>query len=114
MPVSPRTEGFLPVVRFAVCSDTHIREENDVRLSRLRLFADCAYRRLTAVDAFFFVGDLTDHGRPEQLEAFYGVWKAAVRPGTETFAVLAKNHDNWEFGREAVKTGLRHYRRSSA
>ncbi len=115
-----RNAGNMPenavLLRFLVCSDVHIRSAEDERRGRLfsllRLAAgmageDPAHQTL---DAVFFVGDLTDDGTKEQYELFLETVTAATPDGTPFFAVLAKNHDNWEFGRASIKTGLSYWR----
>ena len=99
----------MPVTRFAVCSDLHIRGEGDERLSRLKKLMRLSYAGLGTVDAFLFVGDLTDHGTREELSAFWSAVTGEKRPGTRVFSVLSRHHDNWEFGRDGEKTGLGYY-----
>ena len=111
-----KTDIFSPVLRFAVCSDLHIREENDVQVQRLRQLMQRAYRlaqeseTYRALDAFLFAGDLTDGGTPAQYRAFWDAVQSEKQNGTRVIACVARAHDNWEQGRVAVKTGLRHCR----
>ena len=111
-----KTDIFSPVLRFAVCSDLHIREENDVQVQRLRQLMQRAYRlaqeseSYRALDAFLFAGDLTDGGTPAQYRAFWDAVQSELQNGTRVIACVARAHDNWEQGRVAVKTGLRHFR----
>lgn len=108
--------AFLPVLRFAVCSDLHIKEENDEHVRRLRTLMRTVYALAARdetykdVDAFLFAGDLTNGGTPAQFRAFWDAVQAELQSGTKIISVIAKNHDNWEKGRNAEKTGLRHYR----
>ena len=104
---------FRPVLRLAVCSDAHICEADDLYCARLRtqmrtVYAiagqDEAYRQ---VDAFLVAGDATDRGAPEQYAAFTDAVRAEIRNGTQMWAVVAKNHDNWT---GEGKCGLAYYR----
>ena len=107
---------FLPVLRFAVCSDLHITEANDEHVQRLQRLIQTVYalawqdKTYRDVDAFLFAGDLTNEGTPEQFRAFWEAVQAERKPQTKVIGVVAKNHDNWEKGRSGEKTGLRHYR----
>ena len=109
-------ESFVPVLRFCVCSDLHIKEANDEQTKRLRQLIRTTYAiaqndpSYTAVDAFLFAGDLTNGGTKAQFEAFRDVVQSEVQAGTRILTVIAKNHDNWEKGRNAKKTGLQYCR----
>ncbi len=106
------TDRFVPVLRFAVCSDTHLQTDCDTASARIARLMDTVYAMADkaparpGVDAFVFVGDMTDHGRRSQYEAFFRVVNAHRRSDARVLCVAAKNHDNWEFGRDCVKTGL--------
>ncbi len=108
--------AFHPVLRFAVCSDLHIKEADDEHVQRLRKLMRTVYAEAQAdtryknVDAFLFAGDLTNGGTPAQFRAFWDVVQSELQSGTKVLSVVAKNHDNWEKGKFEEKTGLRHYR----
>ena len=108
--------AFRPVLRFAVCSDLHIREENDEHVLRLKKMMKTVYAAAREneyyknVDAFLFAGDLTNGGTPAQFSAFWNAVKAELHGETKIISVVAKNHDNWEIGKNAKKTGLLLYR----
>ncbi len=108
--------SFAPVLRFSVCSDLHIKEANDEQTKRLRQLIRTTYAiaendpSYPAVDAFLFAGDLTNGGTKAQFEAFRDVVQSEVQTGTRILTVIAKNHDNWEKGRNARKTGLQYCR----
>lgn len=110
---------FVPVLRFAVCSDLHIREANDIHVQRLRAMMQTVYAEAKKdpsyqkVDAFLFAGDLANNGKPEQFNAFWQTVRAEKQSETQILAVLAKNHDNWERGKAGKKTALRPFRSQS-
>lgn len=107
------TTDFTPVLRLAVCSDTHIQEANDLYCERLRTQLRTAYaiaaqdKSYSAVDALLVAGDSTDRGAPEQYAAFVDAVRAETRGDTQLWAVVAKNHDNWT---GEGKSGLMYYR----
>ena len=108
-------EPFAAAMRFLVCSDVHLRGAADPQRERLGRLLRGAWRRAAAdpahptLDAVVFDGDLTDHGRPEQIDAFLETVRGVLRDEVPFFAVLAKNHDNWTEGRASVKDGMRDY-----
>ena len=109
------SKEFIPVLRFSVCSDLHIGGPDYFGKEKLRkLFHICGkivveapvYKRM---DAYIFDGDSTNDGTKEQYNAF---WTEVVHAGVldRTYHIVAKNHDNWEFGNSCVKTGLAYSR----
>ena len=108
--------AFIPTLRFAVCSDLHIKEADDVHVQRLRQLMQTVYAVAQEdpfyknVDAFLFAGDLTDHGLPPQFRAYWDTVQRELQSGTQVLACIPRYHDNWEKGRNAEKTGLRHFR----
>ncbi len=111
--------SFAAAMRFLVCSDVHLRGAADPRRERLKRLLRSAWRRAAAdpmhptLDAVVFDGDLTDHGRPEQIDAFLETVRGVLRDEVPFFSVLAKNHDNWTEGRVSVKDGMRDYRKKT-
>ena len=112
--------GFLPVLRFAVCADVHLQAAGDVYDVRLRDFlllaqkyaaADASYPRL---DAVLFAGDLTDRGTAAQYDAFFSTVNAFLPSGARALYLLAKNHDQWSEGSGGPKTGFAFFRAHSA
>ena len=92
-------KDFVPVVRLAVCSDTHINNStNDVLAQRLGLLFDTAYRYADAhptynpLDAVLMAGDITNTGNADQFRALKSVIKAHIRPETEVFTTMG-NHE---------------------
>lgn len=89
---------------------------DDERAGRLRQWIRSVYAHAAQdqsfpnVDALLFAGDLTDHGKREQVEDFWRIVREETRNETQILAVLAKNHDNWTEGRISVKDGMRFFR----
>ena len=110
---------FVPVLRFAVCSDLHIKSPGDEHIDRLRAMMQTVYAKAKAdpdyqkVDAFLFAGDLADRGKKEQFDSFWQTVRAEAQADAKILAILAKNHDNWEFGKNGKKTALRPFREQS-
>ena len=114
--MSEASRLFQPILRFAVCSDVHMRSADDERADRLRRFIRGAYAHARddtaypSLDVLLFCGDLTDSGTEAQIADFWRVVQEELRPGTQVLSILAKCHDNWEEGRNSPKTGLSYYR----
>lgn len=103
------TEAFLPVLRFFVCSDTHISSAQCPNLSKLSNAIDLAYK-LSALDknhprldAVVFVGDITNRGKAEQFAAFDKLIKAKLKEETTLLALVATSHDSWDEGKKSKK-----------
>ena len=109
-------DDFTPVLRLAVCSDAHIQQADDLYCARLctqmrTVYAIAAQdKTYRDVDAFLVAGDATDRGSPEQYAAFADCVRTELRGGTQMYAVVAKNHDNWT---GEGKSGLRFYREAT-
>lgn len=87
---------FETVLRFAVCSDVHIKKFGDIRFQRLIRMMRTAQRFSSdygGVDAFLFAGDITDRGTPAQYRAFFSAVRRE-RKSAKVLAVTAKYHDN--------------------
>lgn len=114
--VLQRPDAFCPCLRFCVCSDLHIKEADDSHVRRLRQLMRTSYAIAAAdplyqkLDAFLFAGDLTDHGKPAQFQAFWRTVQNELQTGTQVLACIPRYHDNWEFGKGGKKTGLSHFR----
>ena len=92
-------KDFIPVVRLAVCSDTHINNTTrDTLANRLGLLFDTAYRYADAhptynsLDAVLMAGDITNNGNADQYKALNSIIDAHIRPETEVFATMG-NHE---------------------
>ena len=99
---------FLPVIRFAVCSDSHIDGSDSIGLRRLKKAVDISfsvaekdnvYKKL---DAFLIAGDITDKGRKEEFDAFKEVYDYATEKGTQMLCVVAKGHDSITMGKKSL------------
>ncbi|MCR5150546.1 MAG: metallophosphoesterase [Clostridiales bacterium] len=96
-----KTDSFEPVVRFMVCSDTHMNLSVEERIGRIPKAFDFAYafaqedENYKKLDAAMFVGDLTDNGTKEQFALFESQVKEGIREGTTLLAIAAKNHDGY-------------------
>lgn len=116
LPVTP--EDFEPVLRFAVCSDVHFGNDNeleakgeeageeyeeylqkvDVPGQRLAAAIQMAYSYSESydgykgLDAFAVAGDFTNKGAPEQYEAFNKTCSENLRADTQRI-VCAGNHE---------------------
>lgn len=98
---APKDEdGFAPVLRFVIASDTHIEAVGDARCHRIQKILSLAYndarqnKYYQNLDAALFAGDLTDDGRYDEYIGF----RAAVdsvrkKDETKFLAVVAKSHD---------------------
>ncbi|NLP47486.1 MAG: hypothetical protein GX345_00910 [Clostridiales bacterium] len=87
-----------PVMRFVVCSDIHMREaKDDSQYKRLEQLFDYSYeyadsQSYDSIDAFVFVGDITDNGTATQMANVIEVVDNKMRPGTPLMCVY-DNHD---------------------
>ena len=97
--------GFVPVIRFAVASDTHVHERGDIFTERIKKMLSIAYAeadsddRYSCLDALFVAGDMTDNGRPDQFDAFWAAVSSSLRPCTAFFGMTARAHDGWTMDR---------------
>ena len=93
-------DSFEPVLRFAVTSDIHVRneEKNLQSYERLASFISTAYAysdthpHYKKLDGLFFVGDITNSGTKAQQTYFFDYLKDHVREGTIARAVMG-NHE---------------------
>ncbi len=98
----PKVDDFSPVMRFMVCSDTHISEKDDIRCQRVAKALEFCYRESgkdaqhSTLDAAVFVGDVTNDGTQEQFDGFSEVIQRSLKNETELLAVVAKNHDGYQ------------------
>ncbi len=96
-------DGFVPVMRFVVTSDTHINTIGDTGCERLTRLVRSAYAisdsdaDYNSLDALVFAGDITDNGWLGSFAAFTAVTDKEIRDGTERLGVIAKNHDSYTF-----------------
>jgi len=97
--------NFTPILRFAVTSDIHLRENSQNMMSRERLAAlyTSAYgysesQTYNKLDGIFFVGDYTQNGSDAELTAFFNYVNANTKQETYARAILG-NHEFWATGR---------------
>lgn len=101
IPAEQKPEPFRPIVRFGVMSDMHLTETTLRRK---------AYRILNAMkkgsadaDMLLLAGDMTNNGKPEQLELLYNIISENV--ACPVFSVTG-NHD---FPRSPITSGEMQY-----
>ncbi len=104
----PAADGFVPVLRFAASSDSHVKALGDKGCKRIAQMintgyavaeADSNYKKL---DAVVLTGDMTDKGTKDMFNAMYASVQSAVKDGTEFIGVVAKSHDCNSLGRDAL------------
>lgn len=95
------TSDFVPVIRFSVASDTHIKEAADTRTQRMQKAISLAYSdakqdpNYKNLDAVLWAGDLTDQGYRLQFRSFFSSLRSVVKKNTQVLAVVAKSHDGY-------------------
>ncbi len=100
------TEPYVPILRFAVASDTHITGTNTTEAARLRkLFeASFGYAETHAdyqgMDAFVFAGDVTNNGIPSDYRALMSILENATE-GKDTQVILTMGNHEWFSGDSA-------------
>ncbi len=99
----PTVDSFSPVLRFMVCSDTHVHGKDDkLRLERIAKALDFCYGEAekdanhSTLDAVLVAGDVTNDGYDEQFASFEEVVKQSLRNETDLLAIVAKNHDGYQ------------------
>ena len=98
-------DGFLPVLRFAITSDVHVRSTSNDYGSKAKLtgFVTGAYsyaasrKNYKALDGLFIVGDLTQDGKTQEYNISKNVLDLNVKDGT-TLLVTMGNHEMHAFG----------------
>ena len=107
------SKNFEPVLRFVVCSDIHIKKENSVERERLRQciktgYALCENEKYNRLDAFYVVGDMGDHGTPEEFEAIKKIFDEELKGETALNCSIASHEFSFE-GEERAKERLFEY-----
>ncbi len=99
----PTVDSFTPVLRFLVCSDTHVHGADDtLRLDRIAKALDFCYSEARkdanhrTLDAMLVAGDVTNDGYDEQFNAFADVIESSLKEETDLLAIVAKNHDGYQ------------------
>lgn len=100
---------FVPVLRFEVMSDTHVKAIGDTHSSRLQKAVSFAYDYANKsdsyknLDAVVIAGDLTNNGTYDQFTGFAATVKSVVKNDTNFLAVVAKNHDGYTHDRQSLE-----------
>lgn len=108
LPAELPKDDFVPVVRVAVTSDTHINALNDYHSRRVEKMINTSYayaekdKDYKKLDGVVFAGDITNSGRKDQYISFKLATDKTLREGTKLMPVQAKSHDCNTMGREAL------------
>lgn len=113
-PPKPADDGFIPVVRFAASSDSHVKTLGDKGCKRIAKMINTAYALAEAdddykeLDAVVLSGDMTDKGTKDMFIAMYASVQSAIKGDTKFIGIVAKSHDCNTMGRDALDhyTGL--------
>ena len=90
---------FIPVLRFVASSDAHIEGAHSVGYTRLKKAIDFSLKlaqkdvNYKKLDVILMAGDFTDHGRPDEFDAFGQLVKYAKEKGTEILSIVARGHE---------------------
>ena len=102
-------ENFIPVIRFAVFSDSHVAAIGDTRSRRMQKVMSLAYsdaeqdENYKTVDAALVAGDLTDNGSLAQFIGFKAAANSILRDETVLMPVVAKNHDGYTYSNKSLE-----------
>ena len=97
-PTNGAPADFVPAIRLAVCSDTHITDTTNERAVRLGKLFDSAYRYADAhptyqnLDAVVMAGDITNTGWDYEYKALNAIIASHIRPETRLLATMG-NHE---------------------
>ncbi len=102
---APETEPepYVPILRFVVASDTHITGTNTLEAQRLnKLFASSfryaeGHADYQGMDAFVFVGDVTNNGVPSDYTALKTLLQQNTE-GKDTQVILTMGNHEWFSG----------------
>ena len=90
---------FIPVLRFVASSDAHIEGAHSVGYTRLKKAIDFSLNfakkdeRYKKLDVILMAGDFTDHGRPDEFDAFGQIFNYAQEKGTPLLSIVARGHE---------------------
>lgn len=97
---APKDESdFLPVIRFVVASDSHIKTIGDTKSKRIKNVISLGYsdaeqdENYKNLDAVLFAGDLTDNGRVSQFIGYKSAVDISANDPSIVHGILAKSHD---------------------
>ncbi len=100
---------FIPVMRFLVCSDSHIEGVDSQGFNRLKSAVDLAFdiadgcNVCKKLDAVLLAGDITDSGTKAEFDAFKIIFDYVKSRGTEFLSIVAKGHDSISLGKGSLK-----------
>lgn len=105
-------DDFVPVFRFAITSDTHLRTANDPRnAERLAEMFRTAYAyadnhpTYQCLDAVLLAGDIVDSGHDDEYAELNRVVSESIREGTEFITVMG-NHEYHYGGHEGYMRNM--------
>ncbi|MBQ7005625.1 MAG: metallophosphoesterase [Clostridia bacterium] len=95
-----KPDNFEPVLRFVVCSDIHLGEDENGKKNaeKLRKLFDKAYEIAeksevyTELDAILVAGDFTEQGKIEEYEIYKEITEEKLKNGTQLLTCLG-NHE---------------------
>lgn len=102
-------KDFLPVFRFAICSDAHIEGIGSPGYERLKRAIDYSLdfagrdEKYNKLDKFFIAGDITNKGSKEEFDAFKEVYDYGVEKGVGFLCTVAKGHDSITMGKKSLE-----------
>lgn len=91
---------FLPVFRFAICSDAHIEGVGSTGYVRLKKAIDYSLtfakndKNYNSLDKFFIAGDITNKGKADEFQAFKDIFDETKKKGLNMLCTVAKGHDS--------------------
>lgn len=100
--VKEEKSDFQPVLRFTVCSDTHVETFGDAPSGRIQKMLQLAYDKAeecdtyNTLDAAMFCGDVTDNGTDFQFHSFASAVRSVIKDETQVLAIVAKSHDSYQ------------------
>ncbi len=92
-------KDFIPVLRFVASSDAHIEGVDSVGYKRLKKTVDFSLslaekdENYNKLDALLMAGDFTDHGRPDEFDAFGEIFRYAADKGLPILSIVARGHE---------------------
>ena len=112
LPETP--EDFVPVLRFAVCSDIHLNgNQKAAEAKRFEKLINFMYdysgsQEYKGFDALCVAGDFTDNGKPEEYDLFNRIASENLREGTQLLT-CAGNHEYINYRGYDASLGNRMY-----
>ena len=105
----PKSDDFVPVLRFIASSDTHVRDDSDVTAQRIGKMLSLVYgiaeedENYDKLDAILIAGDLTNDGTKTEFDKFSKAVKDSLKGDTRFLGVVAKNHDGYKMSRTELR-----------